>query len=146
MLHTQSSACVAELHYSSLKACHANIKVKEYNVRNDTIRYQILKSTNIISCSFALALTVFEILTFEKFDLEKVGQGQWVTGNVAARLQMSKSIKVILYICYFRSYLTCAKNCHKHTHKQRYLTWPWLIGKSRYLPKKVTFDTGRNRF
>ena len=24
MLHTQSSACVAELHYSSLKAFHAN--------------------------------------------------------------------------------------------------------------------------
>ena len=30
-----------------------------------------MNSTNVISCSFALALAVFEILTFEIFDLEK---------------------------------------------------------------------------
>ena len=30
-----------------------------------------MKSTNVISSSFALALTVFEIFTFEIFDLHK---------------------------------------------------------------------------
>ena len=37
-----------------------------------------MKSTHVISCSFALALTVFEILTFEIYDLEKVGEGERV--------------------------------------------------------------------
>ena len=38
------------------------------------------------------------------------------TGNVAARLQMSKSINFNFYICDFRQDLTCANDCHKHTH------------------------------
>ena len=47
-------------------------------VRNDAIRWQILKFTNVMFCTFVLALTVFEILTFEIFDLEKLSQGQRV--------------------------------------------------------------------
>ena len=41
------------------------VKVKEYNIRNDAIRWQMLKSINITSGSFALAFIVFEILTVE---------------------------------------------------------------------------------
>ena len=37
--------------------------IKEYNIRNDANRWQILKSTNVMFCTSALALTVFEILT-----------------------------------------------------------------------------------
>ena len=45
---------------------HENqVKVKEYNIRNDVIPLQMLKSTSVTSFSFALAFTVFEILTFE---------------------------------------------------------------------------------
>ena len=39
-----------------------------------------MKSTNVISYSFEQALTVFEILTFEISDLEKVGQVLGVQG------------------------------------------------------------------
>ena len=52
--------------------------VKEYNTRNDAIRWQILKFANVMLCTFALALIVFKILTFEIFDVEKLGKGQRV--------------------------------------------------------------------
>ena len=45
-------------------------------VRHDAIRWQIMKSTNFMFCTFTLAITVFEILTYEIFDLEKLCQGQ----------------------------------------------------------------------
>ena len=41
------------------------VKVKEYNIHNDAIRWQMLKSINVTFCSFVLVFTVFEILTFE---------------------------------------------------------------------------------
>ena len=40
--------------------------------------YRTLKFTNIMFCTIMLALTVFEILTFEIFYLEKLGQDQRV--------------------------------------------------------------------
>ena len=40
---------------------------KEYTIRNDAIRWQMLKFINVTYCSFVLAFTVFEILTFEIF-------------------------------------------------------------------------------
>ena len=45
-----------------------------YNFRNDIICWQMSKSIQVVL--FALALTVFEILTFKIFALQKVGQGQ----------------------------------------------------------------------
>ena len=42
------------------------------------IRWQILKHVNAVSRSFVLALTVSEILKFETFDIENVGQGHLV--------------------------------------------------------------------
>ena len=40
---------------------------------------------------------------------------EYITGNVAGRLQMSKSINVIFYIFDFHQDLTCANDCHKQT-------------------------------
>ena len=37
------------------------VKVKEYNIRNDATRWQMLKSINVTSCSFVLAFTVRDI-------------------------------------------------------------------------------------
>ena len=50
-------------------------KGQEYNIRNDAIRWQMLKSINVTSCSFALASPFSRYLQL-KFYLEKVGQGQ----------------------------------------------------------------------
>ena len=50
----------------------------DYAFITDAIRWQISKSIKVVSRIFALALTVNEILTFEIFGLEKVGQGHGV--------------------------------------------------------------------
>ena len=89
----------------------------------------MLKSTNVISYSFALALTVFEILTFEIFDLEKVGQGNavqhWQCRRQIANVEIYKRR---LLDFYFRQDLTCANDYYTHTrtqtHTQSYMTRP----------------------
>ena len=50
----------------------------EYNFRNDAIRWQISKSIKVVRSIFALALTFSEMLTFQMFNLQKVGQGHGV--------------------------------------------------------------------
>ena len=45
--------------------------VTEYNIRNGPVRWQISACINFILEHLSLALTVFDILTFEIFDLEK---------------------------------------------------------------------------
>ena len=50
------------------------VKVTEYNIRNDPVRWQISTSIKITSEQFSLALTVFQIFTFQIRDLENVGQ------------------------------------------------------------------------
>ena len=58
------------------------VKTTEYNIRNGSNRWQISTCIQVIpehvSLAYSLALTVFEILTFEIFDLEKVCQGHAV--------------------------------------------------------------------
>ena len=54
------------------------VKVTEYNFCNDAIRLQIAKSIKVVQCIFLLALTISEILTFQMFDLLKLGQGHGV--------------------------------------------------------------------
>ena len=49
------------------------IKVAEYSIRNDLIRWQRSPSIKVILEHFSLALTVFEILKI--LALENVGQG-----------------------------------------------------------------------
>ena len=46
-------------------------KIMEYSIRNGPVRWQISTCINFILDNFSLALTVFEILTFEIFDLVK---------------------------------------------------------------------------
>ena len=46
----------------------------ENNFRNEAIRWQTSKSTKVVSCISKLALTISEILTFQIFYLENVGQ------------------------------------------------------------------------
>ena len=44
---------------------------------------------------------------------------EYNTGNVAGKLQMSKSINVIIFLHFcFRQDLTGAHDCHKHTHTE----------------------------
>ena len=42
----------------------------EYNIGSDAIRWRTLTCIKLITQIFTLALTVFEVLTFEMFDLE----------------------------------------------------------------------------
>ena len=46
----------------------------EDNIRNGSIQWQISKHVKAVSLFFLLCLTANEILTFEIFDLEKLGQ------------------------------------------------------------------------
>ena len=41
---------------------------------------------------------------------------EYNAGNVAGRLQMSKSMNVIFYVFDFRQDLTCANDTYTHTH------------------------------
>ena len=45
----------------------------EYNIRNDAMRWRISTSIKVIAHFYAL--TMFEILTFQMFDLANLGQG-----------------------------------------------------------------------
>ena len=54
------------------------VKVAEYNVRNDAIRWRISTSIKDIVRTFMLSFTASEILTFQMFALEKIGQGHRV--------------------------------------------------------------------
>ena len=47
-------------------------------MRNDPVRWQISTCINFILEHFSLDLSVFEILKFAIFELEKVGQGHEV--------------------------------------------------------------------
>ena len=68
------------------------------------------------------------------------------TGNVADRLQTSKSINAIFYIFDFRQDLTSANDSHTHTHTPHTHThthmhteqydMPMAIGKCTDFPKK----------
>ena len=90
--------------------------VTEYNIRNGPVPWKISTCINFILEHILLALTVFEILTFEIFHLEQVGQGHGVQHwQFAARLQTSKSINLILYMFDFRQDLTCANDSYTHT-------------------------------
>ena len=93
-----------------------------------------MKSTNVISCIFALALTVFEILTFEIFDLEKVGQGHrvqhWHCRRQIANVKIYK--RNFLHFWFSPRFDPCERlsQTDRQTDTQSYMTWPWLIGKS----------------
>ena len=80
-----SNVCI--LHFSSVYLSNSQLesltlkiygKIMEYIIRNDLVRWQISTCINFIFEHFPLALTVFEILTFEIFDLKKLGQGERV--------------------------------------------------------------------
>ena len=60
-------------------------------MRNEAIRCQISTSTKVAVSIFALLLTVFEILTFQMFDLENLGQGH----RVKVAVMPFVSIKVV---------------------------------------------------
>ena len=51
------------------------VKIIEYNILNGSIRWQISISIKVVLEHFSLTLTVFEIFTFQNFDLENLGHG-----------------------------------------------------------------------
>ena len=99
-----------------------------------------MKSTNVISCSFALALTVFEILTFQIFDLEKVRQGHGVQHwQCRSQIANVKMYKRHFLQSEYRLDLTCAHDCYKHTQELHDI--PMAIGKSTDLPRNTLIET-----
>ena len=94
-----------------------------------------MASINFILEHFSLAITVFEILTFEIVDLEKVGQGHgvrhWQCRSQFANVQIYK--RHFFYIFDFRQDLTCAHD--SHTYAQTELHKAIDIGKIADLPK-----------
>ena len=76
-----------------------------------------IKSYKTISCIFALALIINEIL-YWKFLIVKVKVMIYNFSIGAIRWQILKSINVIFYIFDFRHDMTCAhkSNTHTHTH------------------------------
>ena len=63
----------------------------------------LLNSLKDVSCNFAQALTVSDILTFKIVDIQKVGQGHVVQfSQLTISWQMSKSTYVSHTFSYFR--------------------------------------------
>ena len=89
---------------------------------------------NVISCSFALVLTVFEILTFEIFDLEKVDQGHgvqhWQCRSQIANVKIYK--RHILHFWFSTKFDLC--ECLSQTDRQLH-DKPMAIGKIADFPK-----------
>ena len=54
-----------------------------YNIRSSVIRWQIRDILSDDNRMFALSLTVFEILVYQMFDIESLGQGHRVQHSVA---------------------------------------------------------------
>ena len=159
-------------------------QVQRVQHRNDTIRWQMLKSINAISCSFALAFTVLKILTFEVWswksrsrsksiifammpidskywnlqmsslgictsshhfwDIDilniwpwKVGQGHrvqhWQCRRQIANIKIYKH--QFLHVWFSPRFDLFSRL--SQAHKQSYMTWPWLIGKSTHSPKNA---------
>ena len=80
--------------------------------------------------TFALALTVFEILTFEIFDLERQDQGQRVQHSLWWCYSMAN---VEIYKCYLLQF--CVSS-HRFRDIDIWNIWPW---KSRSRSKSITF-------
>ena len=65
------------------------VKVMEYKFCNGVLRWQMSNTTEVVPRIFVPALTVSDILTFQLFDPQKVGQGDGVhLRNEAIRLQV----------------------------------------------------------
>ena len=92
-------------------------KVTENNIRNGQVRWQISTCINLIIEHFSLALAVIEILIFEIFDLEKVGQvhgvQHWQCHSQTANVKIYK--RNFLNLEFFQD-LTCANDSYTHTH------------------------------
>ena len=80
------------------------VKVEEYTIRNDAIWLKMLKSINVMFCSFAIAFTVFEILTFEVWHWKSRSRSEYNIHNDAIRKQILKSTNVMF--CTFALALT----------------------------------------
>ena len=77
-------------------------KVTEYNFRNDTVQWQVSKSTAVCHTSLRKLLP-FQRIKNVISELQKVGQGHsTISRNYVIWLHMSKSTNVILYAFDFR--------------------------------------------
>ena len=78
-----------------------SVKTTEYHIRNGPNRWQISTCIQVIPehvlLALLLAFIVFEILTFEIFDLEKVGEGHGVQHSQCR----SQIVNVKIYKCQF---------------------------------------------
>ena len=80
-----------------------------------SIRWQISKSIKVVFDIFALTLTVFQILTFEIFDLEKVTEYNFQNG--AVHYKISKCIVIFLHFLFFwKIQPVRTKVTRTHTH------------------------------
>ena len=55
----------------------------DYNFLNGPLRWQMSTFIKVEIQDFSLALTVFEILVYQMFDIESLGQGHRVQHSVA---------------------------------------------------------------
>ena len=110
LTHTHARACVSTRTRTHARThtrmhTHINRKTQKWSI---SIIVACLYNFYKFSCSFALALTIFEILTFEIYDLEKVGHGhEYDTGNIVARLQCRSQIAMSQPDCNVPARLQC---------------------------------------
>ena len=111
--------------------------------RNDAIQWQMLKSINITSCSFALAFTVFEILTFEvlpwksrsrsKSTTFKWQHSQWC--HLIANTDIDIDIEILIANIYKCNLLQFCASSHFFRDIDFWNSWPW---KSRSMSQSTT--------
>ena len=71
----------------------------KYNIHNDAIRWRISNAINVKERILTLALTVFDMLTFQMLNIENIAEDQeYNMYNYAIDDKISTSIKVIARI------------------------------------------------
>ena len=78
VLKVTSHVCASSLlsrYYIRVFTLKSRSRSVRCNFRNGISRWQISKTIKVVLCIFAVAFTISDILTFNIFDLQKVGQG-----------------------------------------------------------------------
>ena len=69
-----------------------NVKVTEYNICSEAVQWSIPTSITVTACIFKLAFAVYEVLTFEVFVLENLGNGHKVQHSQSSHSMANISV------------------------------------------------------
>ena len=96
------------------------VKVIEYNIRSDIIKWLIQISIKVIPHVFTQTLTVSETLRFEKFDLANLGEVLWVQHSYERHWMANTSFL-------FDSSRNIWISRHLFVEIATWKAWPWKL-------------------